>query len=67
MSQRSQPDVDELTQGDLFLMLRNGRRREVIHYLSDHEGAVDLRDLVGYEVEEGGTDRRLQSSLGAFG
>jgi hypothetical protein len=29
--------------------------------------AVDLRDLVGYEVEEGGTDRRLQSSLGAFG
>ncbi|MFB6107803.1 MAG: DUF2797 domain-containing protein [Haloplanus sp.] len=36
----------------------------------DHAGstyAVDLRDLVGYEVTEGGTDRRLQSSLGAFG
>jgi hypothetical protein len=36
----------------------------------DHAGstyAVDLRDLVGYEVIEGGTDRRLQSSLGAFG
>jgi len=29
--------------------------------------AVDLRDLVGYEVETGGTNRRLQSSLGAFG
>ena len=29
--------------------------------------AVDLRDLVGYEVTEGGTDRELQSSLGAFG
>ncbi|GAB6862322.1 DUF2797 domain-containing protein [Haloplanus litoreus] len=36
----------------------------------DHAGstyAVDLRDLVGYEVVTGGTDRRLQSSLGAFG
>ncbi|WP_248897538.1 DUF2797 domain-containing protein [Haloplanus halobius] len=35
----------------------------------DHGGstyAVDLRDLVGYEVTEGGTDRHLQSSLGAF-
>ena len=28
--------------------------------------AVDLRDLVGYEVTDGGTDRELQSSLGAF-
>ncbi|SDZ88144.1 Protein of unknown function [Haloplanus vescus] len=36
----------------------------------DHAGstyAVDMRDLVGYEVREGETDRRLQSSLGAFG
>jgi len=29
--------------------------------------AVDLRNLVGYELETGGTDRELQSSLGAFG
>jgi hypothetical protein len=29
--------------------------------------AVDLRDLVGHEVEAEATDRRLQSSLGAFG
>ena len=29
--------------------------------------AVDARDLVGYELSEGGTDRNLQSSLGAFG
>ncbi|WP_324757929.1 DUF2797 domain-containing protein [Haloarcula sp. GH36] len=28
--------------------------------------AVDLRDLVGYELDEGGADRDLQSSLGAF-
>jgi hypothetical protein len=35
----------------------------------DHGGstyAVDLRDLVGYEVTVGETDRRLQSSLDAF-
>ncbi|WP_122090186.1 DUF2797 domain-containing protein [Halalkalicoccus subterraneus] len=29
--------------------------------------AVDMRDLVGYEVREGVSDRALQSSLGAFG
>jgi hypothetical protein len=29
--------------------------------------AVDVRDLVGYELTEGGTTRELQSSLGAFG
>ena len=28
--------------------------------------AVNLRDLVGYEVTEGGTDRALQSSFAAF-
>lgn len=28
--------------------------------------AVDLRDLVGYELHEGDTERELQSSLGAF-
>jgi hypothetical protein len=29
--------------------------------------AVDMRDLIGYEVEAGETARRLQSSLGSFG
>jgi hypothetical protein len=29
--------------------------------------AVDMRDLVGYEVDSGGTARHLQSSLGSFG
>ena len=28
--------------------------------------AVDLRDLVGYELDEGGSERELQSSLTAF-
>ncbi|MDG5760132.1 DUF2797 domain-containing protein [Natronococcus sp. A-GB1] len=29
--------------------------------------AVDMRDLVGYEITEGATSRNLQSSLGSFG
>ncbi|ADD06760.1 DUF2797 family protein [Natrialba magadii ATCC 43099] len=29
--------------------------------------AVDMRDLVGYELEDGETERELQSSLGSFG
>ena len=29
--------------------------------------AVDLRDLVGYELSDGPSDRSLQSSLGSFG
>ncbi|AGB36888.1 DUF2797 domain-containing protein [Natronococcus occultus] len=29
--------------------------------------AVDMRDLVGYEIAEGETSRNLQSSLGSFG
>jgi hypothetical protein len=29
--------------------------------------AVDMRDLVGHELQSGDTDRELQSSLGAFG
>ncbi|MFB6127020.1 MAG: DUF2797 domain-containing protein [Halolamina sp.] len=29
--------------------------------------AVDMRDLVGYEVERGTDEREMQSSLGAFG
>lgn len=36
----------------------------------DHGGttyAVDMRSLVGYELETGETNRNLQSSLGAFG
>jgi hypothetical protein len=29
--------------------------------------AVDMRDLVGHELERGPTERDVQSSLGAFG
>jgi hypothetical protein len=44
------------TQGRLLVLGRGGSTY-----------AVDLRDLVGYEVGPGGLDRDLQASLGAFG
>jgi hypothetical protein len=34
---------------------------------NDSTYAVDMRDLVGYELAAERTDRDLQSSLGAFG
>lgn len=48
VTQLSASEMDELSRDDLFSLLRNERRREVIHYLSDHDGAVDLRDLSEY-------------------
>jgi hypothetical protein len=48
MSMSSQPrhaEPDELSRDTLFSMLRNERRREVIGYLHDHGGPVDLREL----------------------
>jgi hypothetical protein len=47
--------------------VRGTKGRLLVLDNGDSTYAVDLRDLVGYEVRTGGTDRRLQSSLGAFG
>ena len=44
------------TQGRLLVLERNGGRY-----------AVDLRDLVGYDVTAQAADRELQANLGAFG
>ena len=44
------------TQGRVLVLERSGSRY-----------AVDLRDLVGFEVSEGRSARDLQSNLGAFG
>jgi hypothetical protein len=43
------------------------RGRVAVVENNDSRYAVDLRDLVGYDLSDGGTDRELQSSLGAFG
>ncbi|WP_338741724.1 DUF2797 domain-containing protein [Haloplanus salilacus] len=47
--------------------IRGAKGRLLVLDLAGSTYAVDLRALVGYEVRTGGTDRRLQSSLGAFG
>jgi hypothetical protein len=47
-SQLTSRERSDLSRDDLFSMLRNERRREVIHYLRTHEGPVDLRDLSEY-------------------
>jgi len=41
-------ETDELSRDALFSILRNERRREVIDYLREHEGPVDLRELSEY-------------------
>jgi hypothetical protein len=46
--------------------VRGSKGRVLVLENNDSVYAVDLRDLVGYELADGGTDRELQSSLGAF-
>ena len=41
-------ETEELSRDALFSILRNERRREVIDYLREHEGQVDLRELSEY-------------------
>ena len=47
--------------------VRGTKGRLLVLHHAGSTYAVDLRELVGFEVTAGGTDRRLQSSLGAFG
>jgi hypothetical protein len=44
-SQLGRSGGGDLSRDDLFSILRNERRREVIHYLSERDGPVDLREL----------------------
>lgn len=46
--------------------VRGTQGRVVVLETNGSTYAVDMRDLVGYDIESGGTDRQLQSSLGAF-
>lgn len=41
----SRPEHDSLTQGEVYDLLSNARRRYVISYLRDHEEPVELTDL----------------------
>lgn len=46
--------------------VRGTKGRVLVLSAGGTDYAVDMRDLVGHELEEGSTDRELQSSLGAF-
>ena len=41
----SRPDHDTLSQGEVYDLLSNARRRYVISYLRDHDEPVELTDL----------------------
>lgn len=57
-----QPLAETLATG----VVRGTQGRVLVLDNADSTYAVDLRDLVGHEVTPEETDRRLQSSLGAF-
>ncbi|MEZ3115212.1 DUF2797 domain-containing protein [Halobaculum sp. MBLA0147] len=63
LSLSGQPVAETLVSGTV----RGGQGRVVVVENAGTAYAVDLRDLVGYELHEDDPDRELQSSLGAFG
>jgi len=56
------PMVETLTTGTV----RGTQGRVLVLDRGEGTYAVDIRDLVGYELRDGGVDRDLQSSLAAF-
>lgn len=53
-----------LTENDVYSILKNERRRHVIHYLSDTNREVSIRELSEYIAEIEETDRQtLQIAL----
>jgi hypothetical protein len=63
LSLSEQPVAETLASGTV----RGAKGRVVVIENGGTSYAVDLRDLVGYELVPEATDRQLQSSLGAFG
>jgi len=60
--------VTERPQAETILSgsVRGTKGRVLLLEVGASTYAVDLRDLIGHEVTEGGVDRDLQASLGAF-
>ncbi|WP_256390843.1 DUF2797 domain-containing protein [Natronoarchaeum rubrum] len=58
-----QPVAETIASGTI----RGTKGRVLVLESGGSEYAVDLRDLVGYELEPGKVERELQASLGAFG
>ena len=44
-NQRHRDAIEELSKDDLFHLLSNRRRRDVLRYLATQEGRVDMRDI----------------------
>jgi hypothetical protein len=63
LSLDSRPVAETLAAGSV----RGTQGRVLVLDYGEGTYAVDMRDLVGYELREGEPDRDLQSSLGAFG
>jgi hypothetical protein len=59
----SAPVAETLASGTV----RGTKGRVLVLERSGDAFAVDMRELVGYELREGSSSRELQSSLGAFG
>ncbi|WP_336345018.1 DUF2797 domain-containing protein [Halalkalicoccus ordinarius] len=62
-------ELDERPVGETIAsgVVRGTKGRVLVLERGGTTYAVDMRDLVGYEVSEGPVERSLQSSLGAFG
>ncbi|MFB6151325.1 MAG: DUF2797 domain-containing protein [Haloarculaceae archaeon] len=60
---RDRPVVETLASGTV----RGVKGRVLVLDNAGGTYAVDMRDLVGYDLSDGDADRDLQSSLGAFG
>lgn len=58
------PDTDSLPLDQVFEVLKNSRRREVLKYLKNREGSVSLSDLAEHvaAIENDTTVRALSSS-----
>lgn len=63
LSLTDQPVAETLATG----RIRGTKGRILILENNGNTYAVDLRDLVGYELSEGATERELQASLQSFG
>lgn len=63
LSLADQPVAETLATG----RVRGSKGRLLILDYQENTYAIDLRDLVGYELSEGATERDLQASLQAFG
>lgn len=63
IGKQSRSNGSDLTKGEIFNLLKNSRRREVISFLRKHDGSANLNDLAEHiAAEENDTTVRQLSS-----